>query len=57
MSATFDLKMNGRFVKQVGHKTRGCLLCQAAAAIITDQASGLDGKGPDGRTLSQGRGC
>ena len=39
---TIDLMMNGRFVKQVGHKTRGCLLCQAAAAIITDQAPGHD---------------
>ncbi len=39
---TLDLRMNGGLVEQVGHKTRGCLLCEAAAAIITDQAPSHD---------------
>ena len=37
---TLDLNLaNGR-VSEVGHKVRGCLLCQAAAAVIETQAPG-----------------
>lgn len=37
---TIDLSFDGETVKDVGHKTRGCLLCEAAAGLITDHAPG-----------------
>jgi nitrogen fixation protein NifU and related proteins len=37
---TIDLKMeDGRIVK-AGHRTRGCLLCEAASALIVEKAPG-----------------
>ncbi|MEM8947728.1 MAG: iron-sulfur cluster assembly scaffold protein [Pseudomonadota bacterium] len=37
---TIDLTLDGDLVDKVGHKTRGCLLCEAAACLITDHAPG-----------------
>lgn len=39
---TLDLKLAGATVVEVGHKTRGCLLCEAAAFLIADHAKGHD---------------
>lgn len=39
---TLDLSMDGGRVARVGHKTRGCLLCEAAAFLIADRAPGED---------------
>ena len=39
---TLGLIIENGLVEQVGHKTRGCLICEAAAAIITTEAPGLD---------------
>ncbi|MGI9437859.1 MAG: iron-sulfur cluster assembly scaffold protein [Geminicoccaceae bacterium] len=38
---TLDLTTDGDLVIDAGHKTRGCLLCEAAAFLITDHAPGL----------------
>ncbi len=42
---TLDLVMNGETVEGVGHKTRGCLLCEASSGLIVDHAPGatIDG--------------
>jgi nitrogen fixation NifU-like protein len=42
---TLDLALDGETIAQVGHKTRGCLLCEASACLIVDHAPGetLDG--------------
>lgn len=37
---TLDLVMDGDAVEKVGHKTRGCLLCEASACLIVDHAPG-----------------
>lgn len=39
---TIDLIMNGETVEKVGHKTRGCLLCEASAGLIADHAPGME---------------
>ena len=41
---TLDLTLDGAVVERVGHKVRGCLLCEAAAALIAAEAPGA---GPD----------
>lgn len=38
---TLDVAMDEDRVAHVGHKVRGCLLCQAAAAVIGRHAVGL----------------
>lgn len=38
---TLDLQFEGGQVAAVGHKTRGCLLCQAAATVIAEHAPGM----------------
>jgi nitrogen fixation NifU-like protein len=37
---TIDLKMADGKIVEAGHRTRGCLLCEAASALIVEQASG-----------------
>jgi nitrogen fixation NifU-like protein len=37
---TLDLALNGEALAEVGHKTRGCLLCEASACLIVDHAPG-----------------
>lgn len=37
---TIDLKLAAGKVAAAGHKVRGCLLCEAAAAMIAEQAPG-----------------
>jgi NifU-like protein involved in Fe-S cluster formation len=37
---TLDLSLEGGRVGAIGHKVRGCLLCQAAAAVIAARAPG-----------------
>jgi nitrogen fixation protein NifU and related proteins len=37
---TLDLNLAGGRVLEVGHKVRGCLLCEAAAATIGERAPG-----------------
>lgn len=37
---TIDLELEGGRVRAVGHKVRGCMLCQAAAAAIAARAPG-----------------
>jgi nitrogen fixation NifU-like protein len=37
---TLDLAVDGETVERVGHKTRGCLLCEASACLIVDHAPG-----------------
>ena len=37
---TLDLSLGDGRVDAVGHKVRGCLLCQAAAAVIGERAPG-----------------
>jgi nitrogen fixation NifU-like protein len=37
---TIDLDFEGDRVRAVGHKVRGCMLCQAAAAAIAARAPG-----------------
>lgn len=37
---TLDLSLGDGRVREVGHKVRGCLLCQAAAAAIGERAPG-----------------
>ena len=38
---TLDLRFDGDVVAEVGHRVRGCALCQAAAAVIQRHAIGL----------------
>ncbi len=40
---TLDLNLADGRVQEVGHKVRGCLLCQAAAAVIGERAAGETG--------------
>ncbi len=37
---TLDLVVDDDTVDKIGHKTRGCLLCEASACLITDHVSG-----------------
>lgn len=37
---TLDLALDGEMVVRVGHKTRGCLLCEASACLIVEHAPG-----------------
>lgn len=37
---TLDLALEGETVERVGHKTRGCLLCEASAYLIVTEAPG-----------------
>lgn len=37
---TLDITLEGERIDKVGHKTRGCLLCEASACLIVDHASG-----------------
>lgn len=37
---TIDLTLDADIVESVGHKTRGCLLCEASACLIVDHAPG-----------------
>ncbi|MFZ5789174.1 MAG: iron-sulfur cluster assembly scaffold protein [Pseudomonadota bacterium] len=37
---TIDLKLADGKVAAAGHKVRGCLLCEAAAAMVAEQAPG-----------------
>ena len=38
---TIDILMDGDRVATIGHKVRGCILCEAAASIIGARAIGL----------------
>jgi len=38
---TIDLKFADGKVTEAGHRTRGCLLCEAASALIVEQAPGV----------------
>jgi len=49
---TIDLMLDGEMVTQVGHKTRGCLLCEAAASLIIDHAPGDTLAGLEARAQS-----
>jgi len=40
VTVQFDLDADGR-ISRVGHKVRGCLLCQAAMALLAERAPGL----------------
>lgn len=37
---TLDLTLDGERIDKVGHKTRGCLLCEASACLIAEHAPG-----------------
>lgn len=37
---TLDLKLDGNLVTEIGHRTRGCLLCEASAFLIADHGIG-----------------
>ncbi len=37
---TIDLALDGDRVAAVGHEVRGCLLCEAAAALVAEHAPG-----------------
>lgn len=37
---TLDLEIEGTVVTDIGHRTRGCLLCEAASFLIADHAVG-----------------
>jgi nitrogen fixation NifU-like protein len=37
---TIDLKMEDGRIVEAGHRTRGCLLCEAASALIVEKAPG-----------------
>lgn len=39
---TLDLVLDGDVVAAVGHRTRGCLLCEASAFLIADHVIGHD---------------
>lgn len=40
---TVDLKMSDGKIAEVGHRVQGCALCEAAAALIRQNAPGLSG--------------
>ena len=40
--ATLDVAVSGHAITAIGHKVRGCLLCKAAATVITQAAPGRD---------------
>jgi nitrogen fixation NifU-like protein len=42
---TLDLWLDGAAVAEVGHKTRGCMLTQAAATVVARHAPGLTPEG------------
>jgi len=42
---TLDVAMEDGRVTATGHRVKGCLLCKAAAALVVDQAVGLDADG------------
>ncbi|MEQ9814237.1 MAG: iron-sulfur cluster assembly scaffold protein [Azospirillaceae bacterium] len=44
VTVQFDLDADGR-IERVGHKVRGCLLCQAAMALLAAKAPGLPASG------------
>ena len=46
---TLDLALDGETVRAVGHKTRGCLLCEASAGLIAEHAPGEDLSGLQGK--------
>lgn len=50
---TIDFVTSGDRVVKVGHKTRGCLLCEASACLITEHAPGeaIDGLKGKAETL------
>ncbi len=37
---TLDLRLQGGAIAEIAHETRGCLLCQAAAALLALKAPG-----------------
>ena len=39
---TVDVRMDGGRVRELAHKTRGCLLTQAAAACVADHVPGMN---------------
>jgi nitrogen fixation protein NifU and related proteins len=39
---SLDLSLDGGRVRELAHKARGCLLCQAAASVIGARAPGAD---------------
>jgi len=39
---TLDLKFDGNLVTEIGHKTRGCLLCEASVFLIADHGIGQE---------------
>lgn len=39
---TLDLVLDGSSVRALAHKTRGCLLTQAAASVVAELAAGKD---------------
>jgi len=44
---TLDLKLAGDVIEAVGHKTRGCLLCEATSGLIVEQTPGKAKAGLD----------
>ena len=42
-----DLTLKGDVIEAVGHKTRGCLLCEAVSGLIIDRAPGNTKDGLD----------
>lgn len=45
---TIDLRLRDGTIVAIGHRVRGCLLCEAAASVIAAAAPGLD-RGAIGR--------
>ncbi|MFP4125620.1 MAG: iron-sulfur cluster assembly scaffold protein [Alphaproteobacteria bacterium] len=39
---TLDVALQGGRIAAVGHEVKGCLLCEAAAAVVTAEACGHD---------------
>lgn len=39
---TLDFRLDGDRVVEIGHRTRGCLLCEASAFLIADHGTGQD---------------
>jgi len=37
---TLDVALDGERIAAIGHEVKGCLLCEAAAAVLTAEASG-----------------
>ena len=42
---TMDLSLKDGHITAIGHRVRGCALCEAAAEIIAENAIGLDAGG------------